>query len=69
MTPLALPYLERAIQLDPNHAEARNNLGAAYAGQGQLLKAITQFEAVLRINPDDAEVREVLKRVRAALPK
>lgn len=65
----AQSHLERAIRLDPNHAEARNNLGAAYAGQGYLREAVVQFEAALRIDPDDFEVREILKQVKAALPK
>ncbi len=63
----AQSHLERAVRLDPNHAEARSNLGAAYAGQGRLHEAVTQFEAALRIDPDDPDARENLRRVRAAL--
>ena len=60
-------HLEQAVRLDPNHAEARSNLGAAYAGQGRLLEAVAQFEAALSIDPEDPEARENLKRVKAAL--
>ena len=65
----AQSHLEQAVRLDPNHAEALNNLGAAYAGQGRLREAVVQFEAVLRIDPDDLEIREILKKVKAALPQ
>jgi len=60
-------HLERAVRLDPDHAEARSNLGAAYAGQGRLREAVAQLEAALRLDPDDPGARENLKRVKAAL--
>ena len=48
-------------------AEARNNLGAVYSAQGRLHDAALQFEEALRIDPDDLEARENLKRVQSAL--
>ena len=63
----AQSHLERAVRIDPENAEARSNLGAAYAGQGRLLEAVEQFEAALHIDPDDPEALENLRRVKAAL--
>ena len=57
----------RAVRLDPDHEEARSNLGAAYAGQGRLGEAVAQFEAALRLDPGDPEALENLRRVKAAL--
>ena len=65
----AQSHLERAVRLDPNHSEARNNLGAVYSGQGRLSEAMMQFEAALRIDPGDPEIIENLKRIRDTLSK
>jgi len=62
-------HLERAVRLDPNHAEARNNLGAVYSAQGRLNEALEQFETALRLDPGDPEIIENIKRVKAAMPK
>jgi Flp pilus assembly protein TadD len=64
---VSLAAVRRTIQIDPNHAEARSNLGAAYAGLGRLREAGAQFEAALLIDPDDPEARENLRRVKAVL--
>jgi tetratricopeptide (TPR) repeat protein len=47
----AVPVLERAVQLMPNRAEAHLNLGAAYRGAGQLVKAQMSFNQALRLRP------------------
>jgi tetratricopeptide (TPR) repeat protein len=48
--------------MNPNDAEAHNNLGNALASQGIFKKAISHYSETLRIKPDYAEARENLKR-------
>jgi Flp pilus assembly protein TadD len=44
----------KAIQLDPNNAQAHNNLGFALFEQGKVEEAIAEYRHALRINPNDA---------------
>jgi len=39
------------LQLDPNYAEAHNNLGAIYLNEGELVAAIREIEAAVRLKP------------------
>ncbi len=48
---LAEPYLTRAAQLDPGHAELRFNLGFVQDKAGRHAAAIESFEAAVRLNP------------------
>jgi arylsulfatase A-like enzyme len=43
---------ERVIELDPTVTEAWLNLGLVYAGQGNVQKAVRQYEALLELTPD-----------------
>ena len=52
----------RALQLDPDYAEAYNNLGVALANQGRFDEAIEQFSAALKIYPGYANARQNLER-------
>ena len=49
---------ERAAQLDPNYAAAFNNLAVAYEHEGQLAKAREAYEKALRLEPNNALVRQ-----------
>jgi len=42
-----------AVEKAPNNVRARINLGVAYAGSGQTDKAIEQYQAVLKENPNE----------------
>ena len=42
---------ERAIKMDPNYADAYNNLGAVYYHQHELKQAIQQYQKAIAINP------------------
>jgi len=53
-------HLTRAVQLQPDFLEARNNLGILLARAGRLEGAIAQFRAALAIAPGSAEVRKNL---------
>lgn len=49
---------ERATQLDPSYAAAFNNLAVAYEHEGQLAKAREAYEKALRLEPNNALVRQ-----------
>ncbi len=49
---------ERAAQLDPTYAAAFNNLAVAYEHEGQLAKAREAYEKALRLEPNNALVRQ-----------
>ncbi|MBT6401660.1 tetratricopeptide repeat protein [candidate division WWE3 bacterium] len=42
----------KAIELDPNYADATHNLGLTYYKMGELDRATAQFQASLEINPN-----------------
>ncbi len=46
---------QRAIDRNPNHRDALNNLGVAFARQGRLKEAARQFEHLAAIEPDNAD--------------
>ena len=46
---------KQAVRLNPNAAEAHNNLGIAYLERGKLDEAIAAFNMAIRINPNFAE--------------
>ena len=48
------------MQLKPDYALARNNLGIAFFNAGKLPQAIEQFRAALEINPHDISVHNNL---------
>lgn len=48
----AIPYMEKAIDLDPTFVEVYLNLGIAYHTLGQIDKARTLYKAFLKISPD-----------------
>ena len=46
---------QKAIHLDPEYAEAYNNLGISLAEQGEMADAVKAFRQAVRIDPEDAE--------------
>jgi len=57
--------LERAISLDSNYANALYFLGLTYDQLGNKNKAIEKFQKVSDLNPDNAEVKEILENLEA----
>ena len=53
-TQAAVEY-QKAIRLDPEYAEAYNNLGISLAEQGEMADAVKAFREAVRIDPEDAE--------------
>ena len=53
------------MRIQPDHAEAHNNLASALARTpGRLPEAIAEFQAVLRIRPDP-QMRQLVDQLRA----
>lgn len=50
----AIPHLERAIELDPNYADAYLTLGNIYLKEGSTQKAIDTIKAAADLVPDQA---------------
>jgi tetratricopeptide (TPR) repeat protein len=64
----AIQHYERAIQLDPDYANAHFNLGLALAGQGRAAEAEQHFEQALKLAIDQGNtalagsIRPLLQR-------
>jgi len=48
----AIAQYQKAIQIDPNFAQAHYNLGNVYKNQGQLEQAIVEYQKVIQIDPN-----------------
>ena len=55
------------MKINPNAAEAMNNLGIALASQGRLADALRWFERALAARPGFADAQANRARARAAL--
>jgi Tfp pilus assembly protein PilF len=49
---------DRATQIDPTYGAAFNNLAVAYEHEGQLEKAAEAYERALKLEPNNAMVRQ-----------
>jgi Tfp pilus assembly protein PilF len=49
---------EKAVEIDPTYAAAFNNLAVAYEHEGQLAKARDAYERALKIEPENAQIRQ-----------
>jgi tetratricopeptide (TPR) repeat protein len=47
----AIPHLEKALELEPDAPDLRNNLGLAYLAEGRAKDAIAEFQRALAANP------------------
>ncbi|MBU2044370.1 MAG: tetratricopeptide repeat protein [Candidatus Omnitrophica bacterium] len=48
----ALAYYQKAVQMDPYYAEARNDLGVVYEALGEDDQALREYEEVIKIDPN-----------------
>ena len=55
-----MAQFQKALEIDPNFAEAHYNLGNALACLRRFDEAIDQFQQALKITPDDAKARKNL---------
>jgi cytochrome c-type biogenesis protein CcmH/NrfG len=60
---------EQATRLDPGNAAAWARHAHALARTDRVSEGIAASERALQLNPDDAEVAELLDRLREALPR
>jgi serine phosphatase RsbU (regulator of sigma subunit)/anti-sigma regulatory factor (Ser/Thr protein kinase)/tetratricopeptide (TPR) repeat protein len=58
---------QKVIKLDPQRADAFENLGVVYANQGDLTRAVFQWEQVLEITPDRQDIRDSIVRAKKFL--
>jgi len=61
--PDAMREFEAAVRIDPNHAEAHNNLGAMLHVSGRLDEAAAHYRRAFELRPDNAEARSNLGRL------
>lgn len=59
----ALPHLEAAAKLSPNHGAAQANLGAAYEALGRREAAVAAYRAALALEPGNAVARQRLQQL------
>ncbi len=56
----AIAHFQEAIEIQPDDAEAHNNLGSAFFLEGRVDEAVAQFQKALETQPDFAEARNNL---------
>jgi len=56
----AIIFFKRAVDIDPNLADAQYNLGVIYQTQRRFKDAIPRFQEVLRIKPNDPDAHYLL---------
>jgi tetratricopeptide (TPR) repeat protein len=56
----AIAEYKKAIALDPDYANAHNNLGLTYLDAGNVGGAITEFREAKRLSPDSPDFRQNL---------
>ncbi|MFH1180976.1 MAG: tetratricopeptide repeat protein [bacterium] len=59
----SVAIFQRIVTLVSNHSNALYSLGLAYQVKGQEAEAIKYFEKVLELNPDNQEVKELIKEL------
>ena len=59
----AFAQYQEALRLDPDYAEAYNNLGILYAKAGQVEQARTQWETALKLKPGYEDARRNLQKL------
>jgi tetratricopeptide (TPR) repeat protein len=62
-----IDMLHEALRLNPNSAEAHNNLGIILFATGKTRESIPEFEAALRLNPSLETASKNLQQAQAKL--
>lgn len=53
---------KRVIQAEPSSVAAHNNLGVAYEKRGLFKEALAEYEAALKLDPENSHVKSNLKK-------
>jgi Flp pilus assembly protein TadD len=53
---------KKALEANPASVAAHNNLGVAYEKKGLFKEALSEYEAALKLRPDDSHVKSNLKK-------
>src|SRR6185436_2997216 len=61
-----MPWLERALRLDPHVERADRLLGEIYEKRGDVTRSLAHFESALRQDPADVTLREHVLTLRRA---
>ena len=65
----AKPVFERAVELSPNYSNARYFLGLIYDKNASTkAQALEQFEKIAELNPDNAELKQIIANLKAKKP-
>jgi len=59
---------ERTVELSPNYSNARYFLGLIYDRENDKVKAAEQFQKISELNPDNAEVKQIIANLAAKKP-
>ena len=51
----SLAHLHKALEIDPNFADAHYNLGNTFLQMGRANEAVAEYNRALKINPDDTQ--------------
>ncbi len=65
----ALEHFRRAVELDPEYVDARENLAGMYCSRGQFEDGIREYLEALRRRPDDPATHELIARAYLALSR
>jgi Flp pilus assembly protein TadD len=64
-----MAHFKKALEIQPDFAEAHNNLGKVLLQKGQVHEALTHFRAALKIQPDDPDTLSNLAWALATWPE
>ncbi len=64
---MTIRHYKKVVELDPEMVEAHYNLGMAYATQGKLKPAISEWEKVLQLNPHHTRASNNLQKARVMM--
>lgn len=64
----AIKFLEEAVSLVSDYSDARYFLGFSYYKTGNTEAALEQFELISNVNPDNREVKLIIKNLMAGKP-
>ena len=62
---LALADFNQSLEANPNHLHALYNRAALHCDQKRFDQAKEDYERILRLNPNEAEARELLAKIKS----